>query len=200
MTENGWTSTVEAQDQFAYAYLTSDSGDYSRSYLILDWGEREARIEWRHQSQTGCMLYEWHGHQSALCLPPNVDARRLVAWLDGHAAQLTQITDGYESAWDGHNHVAQFSSEAAEALNGLIDEAATEDWNESLALPDGQGVWDAGQWLYDARHELVTATTTDAEITATTERMEAEALAEGVRLEGTEEYLRSVRDDLLDSQ
>ena len=59
-------------------------------------------------------------------------------------------------------------------------------------------VWPASKWFYDGRKEPVTAESTDEEIAATAKLMEQEALAVGVRLEGTEKHLRSVRDELSD--
>jgi len=191
-----WTFEVDGSDRLAYAYLVDDSGNYSRSYLVLDWGTREARVEWRHSSQTGATAHEWHGHQMALRLPANVDACLLTAWLQDRVNTLAAIAEGYESAWDGHNHIAGFSERASQLLDEL-GEAANE-WTEgeTLALPDGQGVWAASQWLYDSRHELVTATSTDEEIASTAERLDREAKAEGVRVDGAEDYLRSVREEL----
>lgn len=198
MAETQTFTLPEETDRLAYAYLTSDSGSYERTYLILDWGARRIRIEWRPKSQNAVTFYEWHGHQTALVLPPNVDARRLVEWLADHQADLTAIADGYESAWDGSNHVARFSEAARAALEDIeID--ASHRWDDELALPDGEGVWAASEWLYDSRHEHVNADSTDAEIEQTAVRLDAEALAEGKRVEGTIEYLQSVREELQDA-
>jgi len=190
-------SAVSAEDRLAYAYLTSDSGNYEVPHLVLDWGRRRADVEWTWSSQTGCTFYEHYGHQSAFALEPTVDARRLVDWLAEHQAVLTTIADGYESVWNGSNHVAQFNPEAGAALEGLITEWETMDV-EALALPDGEGVWAASEWLYETRLDHVGPRSTDAEIEAVAAQLTTEALGEGIRLEGAEEYLRTVRDELRD--
>ena len=59
-------------------------------------------------------------------------------------------------------------------------------------------VWPASKWFYDGRKEPVTAESTDEEIAATAKLMEQEALAVGVRLDGAEEHLQAVRDELSD--
>jgi hypothetical protein len=198
-TGTGLTSTVEAEDKLAYAYLPADSGNYSRSYLVLDWGRRQVDVEWRNSSQTGMTFYEWHGHQVALPLPANVDARRLTEWITEHMPTLVLIADGYESAWDGNNHVAQFSAAASAALDNLAIAADMhEGWDLTLALPDGEGMWAASDWLYETRLDHVGPRSTDAEIAAVVADLEKDALAEGIRLEGAEEYLQSVRDELRD--
>lgn len=196
MTEGRWTNNVSSEDRLEHAYLVSDGGSYSRSYLVLDWGERQARIDWRASSETGCTFYEWHGHQAALRLPPNVDARRLAEWLTDNAERLASIADGYESVWDGNNHIAQFSPATRTLLEALEMEAEQWEEREALALPEGQGVWAASEWLYDSRTEHVGPRSTDAEIAAVAAQLTKEALAEGIRLEDAEEYLQSVRDEL----
>ena len=193
-----WTNDVPAEDRLAYAYRTSDSGNYERSHLVLDWGERRASIEWRHSSQNAVTVYEWQGHKVALQLPANVDAELLAGWLADNTERLTEIADGYESVWDGSNHVTQFSEASRALLDGLSEEADRWEEREILALPDGQGVWAASDWLYDSRLDHVGPRSTDAEIAAVAADLEKEALGEGIRLEGAAEYLRNVRDELLD--
>jgi len=193
-----WRNDVEDGDPLAYAWRAEDGGNYIRSYLVLDWGQREARIAWHMSSETAITFYEFHGHQTALPLPANVDARRLAQWLVENAARLELIAAGYESAWDGHNHVARFSPAASTLLDDLTMEADLWTETEALALPDGEGVWAASDWLYDCRHSLVSASSSDDEIAATAERVEQEARAEGIRVKGAADYLLSVREELRD--
>jgi len=199
MTEERWTNAVDADDRLAYAYLVPDGGgNYSQSMLILDWGQRRARVCGRSNSETGYTPYEWHGHQMALRLPANTDAELLVGWLADNTERLAAIADGYESVWDGSNHVAQFSVAAHELLDELMMEAEQWEEREALALPDGEGIWAASDWLHETRFDHVGPRSTNAEIAAVAADLEKETLAEGIRLEGTEEYLQNVRDELAD--
>lgn len=111
-----------------------------------------------------------------------------------------RIVAGYRCAWDGSNHVGEFTDDAEAAVDAVsweIDKC--EPWSERQRV----SVWDARDWFGGLggsgaqRRELgIDATTTDDELVAIVAREETRAAAEGVDvLEDCEDHLRGLRDD-----
>lgn len=137
-----------------------------------------------------------YGHEQAWpipCLKTDV-ADEL---LEKIAPIAKRVVAGYESVWNGHNHVAQFSEDAERAIEeiGALCEDAGED-PEEVESP-----WDAADWYRPVEDSLaedlgITASTTDEELSAIAEKEEASAQSEGMRVEGILEHLEGVRDAL----
>lgn len=124
-----------------------------------------------------------------------VDGPAVAQWLASAEGQrlLAAVCDGHSEAWDGSNTVGQLTEAAGEAWQEI------ERW---LAHAPGfaGGLWDAGDYLASVTaDELgITAGTTDAELAAIEERLDAEAAADRVILDGTANVLRDMRAALID--
>ncbi|MFD0269582.1 hypothetical protein ACFVGY_23900 [Streptomyces sp. NPDC127106] len=120
----------------------------------------------------------------------------------GELAPLAQrVLDGSEILWDGNNRVGRVVTEDAEAAYDEITERCEgiedHDGNEDL-LP----IWstDSIGDLWDAEEAGVTAHTTDEELDGIEERLTEEFRdgqgLEFVVIEGLDNYLKQLRDDL----
>lgn len=163
----------------------------------------------------------WHGLALRHWLPTVPDAPGIAAYLRSPAAAalLDRIAAGHEVRWDGHNHVGRLDEDGGEAwaaltahLDTLTDER------------DGAGVWDAGDWLAvgvgyedadgnpvgsrgqaarlllpgvlaDGSDLAIDADTTDDQLGAYADLLDADARREGVLLSGTYRHLAAFRDD-----
>jgi hypothetical protein len=125
-----------------------------------------------------------------------------------------RVIAGYESEWDGNNHVARFDEDAQEAIEEigeLLNGIGVDD-------DDIVQVWDAGDWLGDLIYRsdedgsrcsrgdqvkteiegygTITASTTDDELHALARAIEDD-LEAGTILNGLEEFLEQERDEWL---
>ena len=104
-------------------------------------------------------------------------------------ALVERIHAGHGKEWDGHNMVGTLTEDADVAITELLAGINS--------LPENQmSLWDAGDWLGNLSDSEIgiSALTTDTEIMALAEKLEADALNEKVILSGTEEYLVERRD------
>jgi hypothetical protein len=124
------------------------------------------------------------------------------------------VIAGYESEWDGNNHVARFDEDAQEAIEEigeLLDGIGEDD-------DDFVQAWDAEDWLGDLvyrtdeggercsrgdqvkteieEYGTITASTTDDEIQTLARAIEDD-LEAGTILNGLEEFLEQERDECL---
>lgn len=187
-------------------------GDDRRLYLRADWSDGELDFVERRPGD-GVPAREWHGHLEAFALPvQGVTARDWVFLQEALAPLVGRVMAGYEEAWNGNNHVAQFSADAQaarEEIGRLIER-----WSY-----DEVAIWQAGDWLAPAllwRDELgrqcgpaaavsvacddwqVTPETSDVALAAIAARLEAEVDADMV-VRGIGDYLSEVRDELRDN-
>ncbi|GAA1596209.1 hypothetical protein [Streptomyces globosus] len=121
--------------------------------------------------------------------------------LDDLAPLAQRVLDGSEIVWNGSNRVGRVVTENAQAAYDEITERCggieDRDGNEDL-LP----VWPADSLgdLWDAEDAGITALTTDEELDRIEERL-TEEFREGqglefVVIEGLDDYLKQLRDDL----
>jgi len=159
----------------------------------------------------------WHGHRYTIALPNNVDASLLKEWVDEEILPIANwILNEYEEHWDGSNYVARFSREAQEKLESMDYEAqcgdigapcldASQGWQDAcdylqnvINIKPGyveiEGPWGEGQSIDD--RFMIDADTDDSYIEKMAEIIEKEALADYVKVDDCEEYLRGLRDDL----
>ncbi|MFA4944898.1 MAG: hypothetical protein WC789_09390 [Lentisphaeria bacterium] len=170
-----------------------DTGTPASIQLWLDPEARRCLLETYSPGQ-GVPVAEWHGRQITIPVDnydgqPNGPA--IVQWLRSEAGQalLGRLCAGHSEEWDGNNYVGRLDADAQAAR-----EAIERYLSASPTLPDGAGLWDAGDWLSGCAADLgITAETTDEEITALADRLEAEAAAECVVLDGAEEWLTARR-------
>ena len=147
-------SALETTDRLEHVWTTNDSGRWWANCLRLDWGDREAEVEARLHGDNSIPCYDYHGHRSRYELPQNVDAVALLEWLrsDEIAGLLDRVCAGYEADYNARgNNVATFDEDAqdAKAALDLAWERACDYNTGCLCLADGEGMFDATEWLYE---------------------------------------------------
>lgn len=172
-------------------------------HVAIDCRSRRLWAEYNPEIGNARPFEVYHGHVRRYTIPAlREDAAN--ALLDDLAELADRVCDGYESVWDGHNHVAKLDEDAQEAeeeIERLCD--AQQDAQEDLV------VWDAWEW-YEAsesgKTEVerrasmaeefgITAETTDADLDRIEAAESKRASDDGVDLvDNLYGYLSDVRD------
>lgn len=132
---------------------------------------------------------EWLMQTLAYQIKDRPDQKAAKEYLESEeaVALVNRIHTGHSIEWDGSNHVGRLTDDAAEAVEDLLAAIAS--------LPECQmTICDAGDWFSGCEIGVSDATT-DSEIEALAEKLEADALAENVILAGVENFLRQRRDE-----
>lgn len=166
--------------------------------LLYDPEDDQLWVELRH-AISGTPEPEWCRRRLAWTIPSTVDASSLTDAINrGEIADaLSRIRAGHTIEWDGSNHVGRLTDDAREMQDGI--EEWLDAWRDTL---EG-GLIAVDDW-YPERDLFIddygiTATTTDAELDAIAERMEADARGENYALDGAYAYAERVRDELRDA-
>ena len=165
-------------------------------YLEFDPQEGALSIDMRHTID-GTPMRAWHGIVRRYPVPARVNAVDLAEDINAGVCDhlLDAIRGGHTVEWDGSNHIGRLTQAAQDAELGLC--ALLEEYEDDSV----GGLWDAGEWLYDIRHDLgITADTTDNELQALATKLEAEALDENTRLYSTMKALEAIRQELIDER
>lgn len=135
---------------------------------------------------------EWHGLilTNTNRTGPDEDEARAYLTDPDTVALLQQVIDGFEVVWNGSNMVGRMTDEARDAWERVCSEFAE--------LPETEwSLWDTGDWINDTAD--VTATTTNDELRAMADELEAVAEMEKVILTGDPyDYLTSLRWELIE--
>lgn len=144
----------------------------------------------------------WNGHVVRWTIPPlRADAaNRLLAEV---APLAERVVAGYSVRWDGNNHVAKFTKDAATAIDEierLCD--GVQGAGGEVVVWDGAEFFGAlGSYRVQAAELGVVATTTDEELRALAERERANATNNGIDgVEGVVEHLEKLRAACQDAQ
>lgn len=182
--------TVQALDPYR-----RDTGGLTTSAIHFDPANRRV---WIVQDEPGCNgtpaafyhnveLYQVIDDPMSMGQP---DADSLREYLEGDEGQrlLGIVADGHEVVWDGHNHVGQMSTAAAEAWEELMTDISLSERSQIVS-------WSCDEWLPDSRAVLaeynLTAASTTEEIAAAAAAIEAYAKSDDVYLiDDVETYLK----------
>lgn len=179
--------------------------------VIFDFDTMTHYVQERHESENARSFYEAHGHACSYYLPMNADASLFEDWLSENAQPIiVSINSGYTSEWNGYSHMARFTNEAQEAkskLDTLFGVYSGQEWfpgeceSSVPTLDSGEGHWEVGDWLGNTATETleeysITAESTDEELIAATNKIEAEALTHNVVVSGTRQWLEYQKSNL----
>jgi hypothetical protein len=211
MTATTTNPTAEINlSKLRYASESRDDG-YRSSYYV-EYHNGGLSIQERRSDINGQSMASWNGHTLSFDLADDgvVDADALDALLESDevVALVARITDGYSSDWNGSNHIGSFDADAVGEDDGYRSEyggAAGE-----LAaiirmceqLPEGAGIWSAGDWLCHADFcYSVRIRSTDAELEVIAEKLVREAAENMASIDerSTLSYLKSEQDQLLET-
>ncbi|MCK9592834.1 MAG: hypothetical protein M0Q91_12595 [Methanoregula sp.] len=167
-------------------------------YLSIDWEEETVDVITKYRDGSTAADV-WHGLRTLIDLPGSVNARTLKSCIDDIMPHIEEISKGFESVWNGHNWVGQFSDEAEEKLRDLENDIERHPWTYFNELDGAAGVWDAGDWFQNPVEEL-TSETTDDELQAIAEHYESDAAVDHVVIRGgvdaIERHFRYIRDSM----
>jgi len=134
-------------------------------------------------------MREWHGYVQAWNLNGIPTTREANAILTEMKPLAQRIVAGYESVWDGNNHVARYSDDAQAAIDEL--DVICNAYDDSSLT-----VWDADDWLNQCRDEFRTKLRRNRKnpgyLDRLADRLEREAYREGAIVEGISSYLEDL--------
>ena len=160
-------------------------------YLELDPEAETLRCDYNGEIGNAVPLSVWHNRCYRISIPClTADAANDLMRRVSTAAQ--HVVDGYSADWDGNNTVGRLTDDAQEALHEIEHDCESLDADEHNTVQ----VYDASDWFESATADSlgITAETTDEQITAIAK--DREANAECHVIEGCEEYLADLRDEL----
>lgn len=164
----------EVQDRFALACQYPGQTQPQSAYIALDLRDRTMWAEYDPEIGNAVSMAVCHGHVRRYYIPPLVAdvANRLMQDLEPLARR---VCDGYESEWNGSNHVAKLSEDAQEAeteIEGLTT------WHYDWDPTDAAQMQTACDWYYEVSDEVKGKT--DKELEELAEQWDKDAEGEGV--------------------
>lgn len=145
----------------------------------------------------GMPLAVYHGHtiRWPIGLLTTDGINRLLTDL---AEDAQAVLDGYESRWDGSNHVAAYNTAANDAryyIERRCEKTLGADAKDRLSVYDASDWYSTGDTpLGWAAEWEITPATTDDELEALEHRLRAEARGDGVVLEDVRAFLVECRE------
>lgn len=181
------------------------------AYLEMD-EDGEISADWNGEIGNAVPASVWHNRTLRWDVAPAARDGVVDGWLDGTdehlAALLARVHAGHTVEWDGNNHVGRLTDDACEAsqdaqdyLTALRDhgdiEAAVYRVSEWMG-PSTRHVDDAEIVIDgDPTCDIITAATTDEELEAIADGIEAAAGCDGIFLaDDVMDWLREERDQL----
>lgn len=167
-------------------------------YIELDCAERTLAADYNAEIGGGVPQNVWHGHIRRYPIPClTASAANALMRSDRVQALAARVCAGYESAWDGNNHVATFSDDA----DAADDELGVLLWRDDWDPDDCVNAWDVADWMAgmgtreQQRAELgITAVTDDDQLDEIADRLSGELAANEV-VDGLRSYLGMLRDE-----
>jgi hypothetical protein len=138
----------------------------------------------------------YHGHVQRWSIPV-LKSNAANALLEQIRPFAARVCAGYESEWNGSNHVASFDIDAQDAIDSIVFLCSGNSPDDELE------VWEASDWLYGMgslktqREALgIESTTTDEELGAIEQQLLEHAESDDVdKVEGLAEHLKRLRDE-----
>lgn len=143
-------------------------------------------------STDGYPLAARAGHVRRYAIPHTTDAAALTtAVKDGEFTRLLErVRSGAELVWDGNNYVTRVTDHVTTAEMKIREKIREHDMDTEFG-----GLWDAWDWVQgiDPADLGITADSTDEQLEAVAQELEAEAQAHGAVLYHTRQMLEAVR-------
>lgn len=100
-----------------------------------------------------------------------------------------RVVDGAEIVWNGNNNVTRLSEDAKDAESEIEGVCDRYDDGDSL------DVWDAGEWLYEGRKDIIARLKAGESVADLEKEFEADADGEDVVLDGLTHYLENLAEE-----
>jgi len=172
-------------------------------YVYLDCKNETLGANYNAEIGNAVPFSVWHGHTIRFEIPTLLAsiANKL---LDEIHPIAERVISGYTLVWDGNNFVAQFNEDATEAIEEIEKLCYVNYWDESdcvVACKAEDWASSGGTFLSIAKDLKITADSIDEEIDRAVKLLEFQASEAGIHvLEGTENYIRSIREELIDDR
>ena len=127
-------------------------------YVELNCETGQLSADWNAEIGNAVPIAVWHGRTQRWSIPALVKTAAN-ALLEAIAPLAQRVCDGYESQWDGSNHVGRYTDDARSA----IDEIA---YLCQASAEDAVNVIDPLEWIANTPGLDIRAGMTDAEIEA----------------------------------
>jgi hypothetical protein len=116
----------------------------------------------------------WHQRDLRWSIPHDLTSAGIDQMLEAVLPLLEELYDHHTVKWDGSNMVGELDDRGRE-LSDEIDRLLREDYERAA-------IWDAGDWVHQAWHEVVEEYREAEDRAAYLERLEEEAEGDGVVL------------------
>lgn len=141
------------------------NGITSRTCLKLDPRDRTIWVT-QEYNDNATPSDEWHGLVLTWMMPGHPSEAGMREWIESNMASFERICAGYESVWDGSNHVGRLTDDARgvqEAIEFKLDnDAGPANYYET---------WTVESWLESSLNEI-TANMTDEQLADLAEQWE----------------------------
>jgi hypothetical protein len=191
MTETGIEVVPVAEERALFRHYAGQHQPQP-AYVQLDCETGKLTADYNGEIGNAVPFAVWHGLRLRWAIPP-LKAGAANRLLEALVPIAEKIVAGFSREWDGSNHVGRYTEAADEAI-----EDAREVCRDFGGDDDAIQSWDAADWLLDTPKGL-TAETTDEELAALAESLEAEADASGRFVLGLARHLERLRDEMADA-
>lgn len=131
------------------------AGHTSYTEFWLDARDGECGVSQKYRDNS-TPIEVYHGHIRVHTIDGHPHEDDIRHDLEACADLVQRVLAGYESVWDGHNHVAHYTEDAEAAWESLCHIL---DCNLSY-----YEYWEVNDWIDEPMRSEVTADTTDAEV------------------------------------
>jgi|GEM_PF-3089020 len=147
---------------------TNIDGIMSKTTLKLDPRDRTVWVT-QEYNDNATPSDEWNGLILTWGVPSHPTETAMRQWITESMGVLITICDGFESRWNGSNHVGSLSEEARAAK-----EAIEFEFDNDGGPTNYYETWDVEAWLESSMNEI-TATTTDEQLADLAEQWQPDA-------------------------
>jgi hypothetical protein len=180
-----------------------NNGYQSPIYLLLDWENNTIDVDTYYETNSMPMDI-FHGLRTRIRLPNNINASYFHSDIDDIIDRINTIRAGYESQWNGHNWIGNFTDEAEAELNSLTYDIEEHPYTLFHLLDDGAGIWDVDDYYAYGNPDDLYASMTDIEIRELAEYEYDNALSNYVKIRGGLDslynFLIGARDELIEEE
>ena len=189
-------------DESLYCKYPSQS---SRQDIFIELdceGEGRLTADWNALIGTAVPPEVWHGHTQRWEIPLLTE-NALEELFEKIEPLAKRVVAGYESVWDGNNHVAHFDEDATEAIKEIDRLTSEDNFTEDETLVE----WNAHDWLTangsNSAEELkIHISMTEDEIETLAEKYEAEfkdevpnGVTDGTMKEAIEQIIEELKEE-----
>jgi hypothetical protein len=193
-------TVIETKSEYDLHCHYSGQTQRQGCYIELDCPNKTLSAHYNSEIGNAIPFSVYHGHDQWFGI--NLMRGSTADALMEEILPLAQrVVDGYDSVWNGSNHIAKFTDDAQNAIDEI--EAICDSAEGDLE------VWDAGDWLGEVTHQTdtaveiegvgtITAQTTDDELEEMERKIDAMAEDEGVFLNAVDRLLDEYRSECVD--